>query len=36
VAAIDFDSEAKPVSAETVLGRSSGEDWLLYFSPPAG
>jgi FkbM family methyltransferase len=36
MAAIDFDSQATPVTAETVLASESGEDWLLYFSLAQG
>jgi FkbM family methyltransferase len=36
VAAIDFDGQAKPVTADTVLTTRRNEDWLLYFSPAQG
>jgi hypothetical protein len=34
VAAIGFDSEPAPVTAETVLTTQFGEDWMLYFAAP--
>ena len=34
LAHVDFDGQAKPVPAETVLTTRVGTDWLLYFAPP--